>query len=63
MLDIPTNYIEKLNDYNKVGEMKMPLINCKDCNSEISDSAESCPKCGAPYQKPSVPMKNNAPTV
>jgi len=29
----------------------MALINCKDCNSEISDSAESCPKCGAPVPK------------
>jgi RNA polymerase subunit RPABC4/transcription elongation factor Spt4 len=29
----------------------MALINCKDCNSEISDSAEACPKCGAPVPK------------
>lgn len=29
----------------------MPLINCKDCDTEISDSAESCPKCGAPVPK------------
>jgi len=29
----------------------MALINCKDCNSEISDSAESCPNCGAPVPK------------
>lgn len=29
----------------------MALINCKDCNSEISDSAESCPKCGAPVPR------------
>ncbi len=26
----------------------MGLINCADCNSEISDSAASCPNCGAP---------------
>ncbi len=29
----------------------MALINCKDCTNEISDSAESCPKCGAPVPK------------
>ena len=29
----------------------MPLINCKDCNKEISDSAEACPNCGAPVVK------------
>ncbi len=29
----------------------MSLIKCKDCNNEISDSAESCPKCGAPVPK------------
>ncbi len=26
----------------------MALIKCKDCNNDISDSAASCPKCGAP---------------
>ena len=25
----------------------MPLTSCKDCNTEISESAKSCPKCGA----------------
>lgn len=29
----------------------MALINCKDCDNQISDSAESCPKCGAPVPK------------
>ncbi len=29
----------------------MALIKCKDCDNEISDSAESCPKCGAPVPK------------
>ena len=29
----------------------MALINCKDCNHPVSDSAESCPKCGAPIPK------------
>lgn len=26
----------------------MSLIQCKDCGSQISDAAASCPKCGAP---------------
>jgi uncharacterized membrane protein YvbJ len=26
----------------------MPLINCSECNHEVSSKAESCPKCGAP---------------
>ena len=26
----------------------MALINCPDCNTEVSDKAESCPKCHAP---------------
>ena len=26
----------------------MALINCSECNQEVSDKAESCPKCGAP---------------
>lgn len=26
----------------------MPLIQCKECEAEISDKAKSCPKCGAP---------------
>lgn len=26
----------------------MALIECKDCKNQISDSAASCPKCGAP---------------
>ena len=29
----------------------MALIECKDCKNQISDSAESCPKCGAPVAK------------
>ena len=29
----------------------MALIQCKDCNNEISDSAASCPKCGAPVPR------------
>jgi len=26
----------------------MAMIKCKECNEEISDKAEKCPKCGAP---------------
>ncbi len=26
----------------------MALINCSECSTEVSDKAESCPKCGAP---------------
>ena len=29
----------------------MALIQCKDCANEVSDSAESCPQCGAPVPK------------
>ncbi len=29
----------------------MALVKCKDCNSEVSDSAEACPKCGAPLER------------
>lgn len=27
----------------------MALVNCKECNKEISDSAKQCPHCG--YKK------------
>lgn len=35
----------------------MALIKCKECGSMISDSAEKCPKCGAPLEngKGSIP--------
>lgn len=29
----------------------MAIINCLECNREISDSAAACPGCGAPLQK------------
>ena len=29
----------------------MALINCKECNKEISDKAQSCPGCGACKKK------------
>ena len=30
----------------------MALINCKECNTEVSDKAVSCPKCGAKLRIP-----------
>ena len=29
----------------------MALINCYECTREISDKAQACPHCGAPYEK------------
>ena len=29
----------------------MALINCPECDSEVSEAAESCPQCGFPIQK------------
>lgn len=31
-------------------ELEMALINCQECNKEISDSASACPGCGAPVK-------------
>ena len=31
----------------------MALITCRECKTEISDAAKSCPKCGAPAKKKS----------
>jgi len=39
----------------------MALINCHECNAQISDAATTCPHCGAPVQKPAV--VNSQPTV
>lgn len=38
----------------------MPLINCPECNKEISDKALSCPHCGNPINesKPVVVIKD-----
>ena len=35
----------------------MALVKCTECGHEISDAAESCPKCGAPQDLASRPVK------
>lgn len=30
----------------------MALINCPECNAEVSDKAPTCPRCGAPVAAP-----------
>ena len=32
----------------------MALINCPECNKQISDKAEICVSCGAPVEKPTL---------
>lgn len=32
----------------------MGLINCKECNNQISQEATSCPKCGSPQKKSKI---------
>ena len=32
------------------------LVNCNDCNHEISKKAKSCPSCGAPQKKRTSPV-------
>lgn len=29
----------------------MPLIDCPDCGSQVSDKADACPKCGYPVRR------------
>jgi hypothetical protein len=45
-------YARPPNDREEVEEMA--LVSCYECGSMISDRAEACPACGAPYRK-----KNN----
>jgi len=35
----------------------MALINCPECNKEISDKATTCPHCGCPLEAQSTPAK------
>jgi hypothetical protein len=37
----------------------MALINCPECQAQISDAATSCPHCGCPVQK--APASNPSP--
>jgi hypothetical protein len=39
----------------------MPLINCTECGTQISDKAATCVKCGAPVEKPKVKASNVSP--
>ena len=39
----------------------MALVKCKDCGNEVSDSAASCPKCGAPVPKTIGPDQEQCP--
>lgn len=40
----------------------MALKSCYECHAEVSDRADSCPKCGAPFNLPApaqvVPLKS-----
>lgn len=38
----------------------MPLVKCPDCQTDVSDRAPSCPKCGAPINN-SQPVVNPQP--
>src|SRR5579863_10148831 len=38
----------------------MKLMTCPDCNSQISRSAVSCPKCGRPISKPPAPKRETS---
>ena len=44
MLDL--YLVERYNLYKKDGDNIMALINCPECNKEVSDKAEICPHCG-----------------
>ncbi len=35
----------------------MALIKCQECNGEVSDTAKSCPQCGAEVDKPASTTK------
>ena len=35
----------------------MALINCPECNTEVSEKADKCPKCAYPINK--IPHPNN----
>ena len=33
---------------------EMPLVSCPDCNTQVSDKAPACPKCGHPFAAQTV---------
>jgi len=39
----------------------MALINCYECNREISDRANTCPHCGAPIEGKEVEVTDVVP--
>ncbi|MFZ6773026.1 zinc-ribbon domain-containing protein [Undibacterium sp. SXout7W] len=41
----------------------MALINCSECNAEVSDKAAACPKCGNPISKIPVVTEKSTPWV
>lgn len=41
----------------------MALINCPECNKEISDKAIACPNCGAPLRNNGVDLKHRLPNT
>lgn len=42
------NFISMESEDFTVWRKMMPLINCPDCNREVSTAAVSCPSCGSP---------------
>jgi hypothetical protein len=36
----------------------MALVKCPACNTEVSDQAVSCPKCGHPFRNTTVELTN-----
>ena len=41
----------------------MSLIDCPECNKEVSDSSSSCTHCGFPLEKEKVLASNNSPDL
>jgi len=41
----------------------MSLVKCPECQSEVSDRASSCPKCGFPLKESAVSSKEKIVTV
>lgn len=41
----------------------MALINCSECGTQVSDKASTCPKCGAPVEKPASSRIRRPPVI